>query len=473
MLNDLANGGRSTSDGWRGMLAEDFTFANVRGIAAAVGRFFEVRTHKPGYRAIVGYDTRFMSRAFAGSICDILRRSASECVISDSVVPTPAISWFTQANGFDVGLAVTASHNPAEYNGIKIRMSHGGSPDAQTIEAIETHLATTPTYAERDGMSIPTADVLTSYVASLRRLIDLNAIDEAAPIVAVDSMHGTTGGILERVLEGTRAQVVAVRGNSDPLFGGSIPEPTMRSTDVLREAVVSGGFAAGFAHDGDGDRIIAIDPRVGYLSPGELGMILAFDLARRRGIVGAVAGTVVASRRLRALADLIGRDYVEVPIGFRHASEVMRSRPVLVAVEENGGIGVGQYIPDRDGTMAAALLLDAITAGQTSLGTLLGQIHHQVGTSVLLRRDIEVHEDLAGFVASVYPTLAELFGQKGCVEQFTADGIKIVLSTGDWVLLRPSGTQPFVRIYAEASDQRSCQVLLDTAVKVVRRNGSR
>ena len=470
-MESIIKGLRSTSDGWRAIIADTFTFDNVRRLSWAIGTYLLQRKKREiPPRAIIAYDTRFMSDMFADTICEVLSSMGIVTSVIAHPIPTPLLSWYVYVRQYDIGLIVTASHNPPIYNGIKIRMPYGGPPDKKVIAAIESLLIDNfqVTPIPRKKKCKDKVDPRSHYIEMLRNMVNLNKIDASAPTIVVDSMHGATAGLLQHVLDGTRAKVIQVRGTMDPLFGGTSPEPKKDTLDLLIKAVKENQGNIGIAHDGDGDRIVAFDPQIGYLSPHDILAILAFDLAQRKREPGSIVASVATTRRARIAAKILGRKYHEVPIGFRHAAQIMRQETVLIAGEENGGIGIGKHMPERDGTLVAMLLVEMIAdTPRNNLGRIYFDVERKVGRAKFIRSDIAVpyspHEAVFAFSRLNFRKFMGLTIK----EKSEVDGVKLILEGGAWVLVRAAGTEPLVRIYAEADDLPTCKMLVQSVKQVL------
>ena len=447
----------STSDGWRAVIGDAFTFDNIRRLTFAIGKYLQLLEIKRP-RALVAFDTRFMGNIFAEEIVGVLMNQGIECDMVGRPIPTPLLSWVVY-QAYNIGLMVTASHNPPYYNGLKIRMPYGGPPDENTMRKIEELIIDIPpeTAKIKDTNTI---NPWNDYIDAIRNKLDLSLIDNAAPIIAVDSMHGVTAGLLKDILSGTSAKVIQVRSEPDPLFGGISPEPKLDTVLPLIEEVKRSDCVIGVAHDGDGDRIVAVDPTYGYLSPHDLLTLLSFDLVRRKGLSGSIVASVSTTRRIRKAAKFLERVFHEVPIGFRNACELMRAEKVLVAGEENGGIGIGSHLPERDGTLIAALLVEMISDRKKGPGEYLLELENIVGKASFMRRDIKVNRPAKEAVDSFTSNLPHYIADYKILEHSTIDGVKLFLEKGSWVLIRAAGTEPLIRIYAEADDVLMCESII-------------
>lgn len=467
MIIDPLLGLRSTSDGWRATIADGFTFSNLRRLTAAAVRYARsMYGAKP--RVLVGYDCRFMGRDFAEVVCDAAVREGADCSITDSPVPTPVLSWFSRDRGYQLGLMVTASHNPASYNGLKIRIGDGGPPTESTMRTIEDLIPAQAPSSQHWRGGIDVVSPIPPYVEALRGGLCLQAIDAAGLTVAVDAMHGVTAGLLRRVLAGTCCRVLQVRGRRDPLFGGVAPEPKACTLGPLFARIRGAHCDLGMAHDGDGDRIVAVDPERGYVSPHDLTCALAFALPNWGYHPGSLVASVSVTRRVRDVAAHLGRSFHEVSVGFRYAADVMRREKVFIAGEENGGIGLGSHLPDRDGTMVAARLIELLSMSETSLGSILSAVDQVFGPSCVERLDVPLsltrQTDLAGITAAL-STAAPGNSATGITH---LDGTKFAFADGSWLLVRVAGTEPVIRLYAESHDMTRCRELLERASATIR-----
>lgn len=467
-MPDIATGLRSTSDGWRAIIAEDFTFDNVYRISWAIGKYISLNVEKADDRKVlIAHDTRFMGDIFAQLIINTLHVFNIQCHYIPYPIPTPILSWYTFHQGYSIGIMVTASHNPPYYNGIKIRMPYGGPPEKEVLHAIEGNIPHGLVNFQADEKPDYFINPIPAYIEMARSLIDLHVIDRAAPIIAVDPMHGTTAGLLSDLLKDTRAKVIQIRANHDPLFGGISPEPKSTTIDPLMQCVHENGCILGVSHDGDGDRIVAVDPFRGFLSPHDIFTFLSYDLAKRRKLPGGIIGSVSVTRRVQRVANLLGRIYYEVPIGFRNAAQIMRTKNILIAGEENGGIGVGMHMPERDGTLIAALLVDAISYYGIGVGQLLDNIEKQVGKSSFLRKDINIATDSGNIIQSFVNNPPESIANLLVKNISREDGVKFYLQDGSWVLLRAAGTEPLLRIYCESDNDSTCSMIIDNLSRIL------
>ena len=442
----------ATSDGWRGVAGEQVTAEFVRQVARRLAAY------DPSGSVLVGFDTRFLSEYLADVATVALAESGLGCVRTVGPVPTPVLAWAVRAGGHRWGIQVTASHNPAIYHGVKLRCGQGAPVPPAVLDRIEATPPAAPKLGGGLGV-VEQVDPVGGYASWVAERVDLEAVARRFATVVVDAMHGATAGLLRRVLPGS-VEVVGVRQGRDPTFGGIPPEPKPATLRPLGDAVAAAGGAVGFAHDGDGDRVVAWDRQLGYVSPHDLGAVLALD-AGLCGQVGALVASATTTRRVRRLAAHFGMPFVETDVGFHHAAAVMAARPVAVAVEENGGVAFGDHLPDRDGTFAALRLLAALARHDASLAELLQAAAEVTGPAAFVRADLPAGHALPPWDAGA---LAELAPARACgVERVQPlhRGVRVDYADGAWVALRRAGTEPLLRVYVEADSAEQARELAE------------
>jgi phosphomannomutase len=457
------------TEGWRAVMAEEFTAENVRTVTQATAEHLLERG-AGGAALAVGYDTRFLSDRFARVICEVLAANGFRVLLSSGMVPTCAVSRIVVAKKLAAGIMVTASHNPPEYNGFKIKEAYGGSATSDTVASIEARLAgvSVKRRAFEDavrGGAIATVDLLRPYLAGLRAFLDVPAIRRAPLKVVVDSMHGAGGRLIEGLLAGGRCRVETLRGERDPLFGGQAPEPIASHLAPLQQAVRRRRAGVGLANDGDADRLGIVGPDGTWLNPGQVMCILLQHLIATRRAKGAVVKTVSNTMMINRLASLLGLKLIEVPVGFKHIVKLMLEQDVLIGGEESGGIGVKGYLPERDGILNGLLLLEAMAMSRTPLPALLRALEQQCGRWFYGRQDL--HLDF-GRVDRLFDRLLreppERLGPVRVASVNRLDGVKLIGADESWLLFRRSGTEPIVRIYAETSVRARLRPLLKFGV---------
>lgn len=454
------------TDGWRGVIARDFTFDNIATVAQATMDYL----YREGLSAkglVVGYDRRFLSREFAEKVAEIAAGNGINVWLSDNYAPTPAVSWAVHEKQAGAGVMITASHNPPTYNGFKVKESFGGSARPGTTKQLEELVAANQADA-RKIEELPLADALIAgrvvlfdavspYLAQLGRYVDLDAIRNAALPVAVDPMYGAGSGLFPLLLPGT-TEIHAV---NNPGFDGRPPEPTEDNLKELADLVKSGGFRVGLALDGDADRIGAVDETGEFFSSHMIFTVLLRHLYERKGLRGGVVKTVSTTRMIDLLAEKYGLKLFETPIGFKHICELMLENDILMGGEESGGLGVKGHIPERDGVLMGLLLLEAVSRSGKGLRQLLNETMDEIGHFFYRRIDLPIgtaaKATLTGQLKNDPPS--SIAGLSVTTTNFS-DGFKFLFADGSWLLVRPSGTEPVLRLYSEASSDAVVDRLL-------------
>ncbi len=456
---------RFGTDGWRGRIAEEFTFANVRRVAQAIASYFKERsTSSP---IVVGYDTRFLSREFAQAAAEVLARAGLPVLLSETFAPTPAFSYAVVAQKALGAVVITASHNPPEFNGLKLKSGRGGSVSPAVTAAIEALLPSsrTPGPGSRGGL-IVAFDPRPAYLKRLAELVDLGRVRTAGIEVFVDPMYGAAQGWLSSLLRTAGIPVQELHARVDPLFAATPPEPLPRHLQELSARVREGQgrMRVGFALDGDGDRVAAVDEAGHFVTPHQIFALLLKHLVEHRRMGGAVVRNFATTAMVEKLAKRYALPFHETPIGFKHIALLMEEEDVLIGGEESGGIGVKGHLPERDGTLCALLLLELMAVEGKPLGRLLAELEAQIGPHRYGRIDLPARVKQVsaeairrwlkrsgrGLPPSPFPP----------VEVRELDGLKFLFRDGRWLLLRPSGTEPVIRIYAEAPSGEEVEQLL-------------
>ncbi len=438
---------RFGTDGWRAVIADDFTYANLRRVADATGRVF-AEDH-PGGLVLVGYDTRFEAASFAAAAAEVLASHGLRVRVSDRFLPTPGLCW-SVAHDDEVigGVMLTASHNPAPYLGFKVRMADGGASPVSFTDRIEAVLLD----EEPDGRgTFETVDLVTPYLEALAASVDAAAIRAAGLSVVVDPLYGAGQGYLAGVLRSLGVTVEEMHGERNPGFGGLHPEPIPPHIDALRERVAHGGFDAGFTTDGDADRIGACDRTGAFVDPHRIIALVTRHLVEDRGQRGRIIKTISTSVLVDRLAARLGLEVATTPVGFKWIYEEMVAGGVLIGGEESGGIGIPAHVRERDGLLMALLLTEMMAQRGKGLRELVDELIELTGPMEYLRRDLRLDPAVKEAFVARMPTLApaELAGLP-VRAVLRLDGVKFLLPDDAWLLLRTSGTEPLVRIYAEA-----------------------
>ena len=447
---------RFGTDGWRARIAEDYTFANLRAVAQATAEWMRgAGLAERG--AVVGYDTRFRSADFAAAAAEALAAGGVPVALAAAPAPTPALSHAVLDRGAGAGVMITASHNPADWNGFKIKQASGSSAPSGVTDAIERAVpAILAGRRAADGGGAARApierfDPAPRYLAALRGLVDVERIRGAGLRVAVDSMHGAAAGLTAAAVGGGATEVRELRAEANPSFPGMrAPEPIAENLGPLLRAVAGGGFDAGLATDGDGDRFGFVDEAGRYLNQLQVFALLVRYLLEVRGERGAIVRSITTSRMVDLLGRRAGCPVHVTPVGFRRLGPKLIAERALIAGEESGGYAVRGHVPERDGVLSGLLLLDCMVRTGRTASQLLADLHAELGPHEYGRADVELRagerDAIAERVAAAAPeTIAGL----PVVSRDRTDGFRYVLEGGWWLLLRFSGTEPLLRVYAE------------------------
>lgn len=453
------------TDGWRGVIGDDFTYASLRRAADAAGRVFA--QDNPGGLIVVGYDTRFEAGAFARAAAEVLASHGLQVAVSDRYIPTPALCWAI-ANDSEAcgGVMLTASHNPAPYLGLKVRMADGGASPVAFTKRIESELRDEPPTARG---SFGMVDILTRYVQALCRVVDGDAIRAAGLKVAVDSLYGAGQGYLAQALGLSGVEVTEIHKERNPGFGGLHPEPIPPHINEVQRLVRAQDFDAGFVTDGDADRIGAVDERGDFVNPHRILSLIARHLAEGKGLQGRIVKTLSTSVLVDRIGAHLGLEVTTTPVGFKWIYEEMLSGDVLIGGEESGGIGIPGHVRERDGLLMALLLAEMMAQRGRTLGELVEDLFAVTGPMEYSRRDLKLTAEQKSAFVSAMPNMSptEIAGIP-VLRIDRTDGIKFLLADDAWLLLRTSGTEPLVRVYAEASTMGVVDDLLDAGVTFAR-----
>ncbi len=460
------------TDGWRGVIAEDYTYENVRKVTHAIARYV-VRGASPERGILVGYDTRFGSENFARVAAETISATGTPVWLAAHAAPTPALSLLVRQRGASGGIQITASHNPYRWNGIKFKASYGSSASPAIVAQIETELAR----VLRDGVPalpprrelIQPLEIREPYLETIAKLVDWDRLRESKFRFVIDPMHGAGRGLLRELFHRNGIETHEIRGTRDPLFGGVNPEPIEPHVEALRQAVTAGGYDAGFALDGDADRIGAIDRAGNFVSPHQIFSILLWHLAGTRHLSGEVAKTFSTTKMIDKIAAKFGRKVWETPIGFKYICDRMLESDILLGGEESGGIGTKLYLPERDATVNALLLAEVMAWHGKHLGELVAMLQQEFGQHHYGRVDLTLNR------AQAERALTHFGGDKlrrlldwPVARRETIDGIKVYLGDIGWVMVRVSGTEHMLRVYSETTRPETTRRVLDEVARLVR-----
>ena len=469
------------TDGWRAVISDTFTFYNLRLVTQAIADAVRSPSWNNGgtqkavtddQKMVVGFDTRFLSDRYAREVARVLAANGFSVMLSQADAPTPAISYAVHNMGAKAGVMITASHNAPRYNGVKLKSTCGNSASPDQCDRVEVYLNDNELQgrgpnlmdfqiAKEQGL-ITSFNPIPSYHDHLRTLIDMDVIADAKPRIVVDSMYGSGRGVIRGILQGTGCEIEEIRGDLNPGFGGIHPEPIGHYLDALASTISMGKGDFGLATDGDADRIGAMDGRGNFVDPHKIMALALKYLVEVRGLSGAVVRTISTSRMLDRLALKYGLTLYETPVGFNHISDYMLSEDILIGGEESGGISFKGHIPEGDGILLGLLITEIISYYRTPLYELVENLLKEVGPAFYKRKDMRLKHPVAkdAMVKRLKNDAPKTIGGESIVEIIDIDGIKYIMSDDSWLLIRPSGTEPVLRVYAEGRTAEMVEALI-------------
>ncbi|MGH9691846.1 MAG: phosphoglucomutase/phosphomannomutase family protein [Candidatus Acidiferrales bacterium] len=453
------------TSGWRGIIADDFTFPGVRRASAAIAGHVLARKKNPVL--IVGYDTRFFSDEFARASADVLRSHGCRVLLCPEPTPTPAIAHAIIHDHLDGGVNITASHNPAAYNGLKFSGPDGGPALPEITNDIEKRAAAMEDQIpphheiENDFESIvPRAP----YFEQLRRMVRFDVLKKAKGIFVCDALHGCGAGWLDGILAEHGIAVTAIRTKRDVLFDGAGPDPSEENLAPLKQAVSEKKALAGLATDGDADRFGILDQDGSFISPNHILGLLFDYLLDTRGYKLGASRSVATTHLLDAVAKLHGVKVYETPVGFKYVGPLLREDKIAIGGEESAGLTIRGHLPEKDGVLACLLVGEMIAARQASLADQLRDLFRRVGREYWpIRLNLHLSDDAQAKVPKRLQSECKDFAGRRVAATIRLDGLKLVFDDGSWVLMRPSGTEPLVRIYSEAATPAASEKLAQEA----------
>lgn len=469
------------TDGWRAVIAEQFTFENVRRVSRAIA--VAARTLEPPAgidrnTLVVGYDRRFLSREFAEAAAEVLRESGYKVLMSSQPAPSQTVSFTAAHRKVLGGVVVTASHNPAKYNGIKFKAWYGGSALPETYRAIAERLGKDE---RRSGGSISEENILDDYIAAIRAQLDIARIKSARMAILHDPIHGVAAALPSKVLgldyvgasriirrsvePLTETIVDGIRGDVNPSFGGVNPEPIPENLLASKNVMLTGEYDLAICNDGDADRLGVLDERGDFVSPHKIISLLALYLVRERKMEGEIVKTFSTTRLIEKIARALEAPLHETAIGFKYVADLMLTRNILIGGEESGGIGFGRFMPERDGVLSGLLVAEVVAHHGRPLSEIIASMEQEFGALHYDRRDVHRPMEVCGRLIDRVKRgdLDRAFGPDyaGLEEK---DGVKMNFRDGSWILFRKSGTEPMIRIYAESPKSGRVTEMLDIGV---------
>ncbi len=468
------------TSGWRGLIARDFTFDKVRLATQAIGQYLTGELQNPDSKiagrkpiVILGHDTRFLGREFALAAAEILTQQGLTPLLCERDAPTPVIGYTIRNRKALGGINMTASHNPAEWQGLKFSTCDGAPAPPEVTKQIERNVAEliekgwTAKSSVIGTFQCKTIDPVPAYVKQMHKLVDFDTIRRAKLKVAVELMYGTGRGYLDTLLSEAGAKLTVFHNWPDPLFGGHHPEPNAEGMEEVRACIKSGKANLGLGLDGDADRFGIVDQDGTWLTPNQILALTLYHLKKNRGWTGAVVRTVPTSHQVDAIAKVLGVKVHETPVGFKYIGALMESEPIIVGGEESGGLSVKGHIPEKDGILACLLMAELVATERKSLGRVLQALSKQTGEFHTTRINISVPPEKKDALLKRLSAGLENIGPFKVEKFITTDGFKFLLPKEEWVAFRASGTEPLIRCYIEAKSaasmaklQRACQEVL-------------
>jgi alpha-D-glucose phosphate-specific phosphoglucomutase len=461
------------TDGWRAVISDTFTFNNLRLVAQAIAdyvRYEEDSGREP--EVVIGFDTRFLSDRYATEVARVMAGNGIVAWLTRADAPTPALSYSVVEKKAAAGIMITASHNPPRYNGIKLKAAYGGAASPEQARRVEHYLEEAEAQARGpnimdyqralDQAMIRRFDPVWAYYEHLGKLVDLDVISNGELRVAADAMYGSGRGCIAEMLSRTRCRVHEIRGGMNPGFGGIHPEPIAKYLSALVASIQANHADVGLATDGDADRLGAMDAMGSYVDPHHVFALALRYLVEKRGWTGKVVKTVSTTMMVDRLAARYGLPLSETPVGFNHIADYMLEGDVLIGGEESGGLSIQGHIPEGDGVLMGLLLLEIMADAKVPLHELVADIQQVAGPACYQRTDLRLRHPVvkSEMVARLVDGAPSDIGGLAIAEVDSLDGVKYRLEDDSWLLIRPSGTEPVLRVYAEAPTSEGVKALL-------------
>jgi alpha-D-glucose phosphate-specific phosphoglucomutase len=454
------------TDGWRAVIADDFTFVNLKKVAQATADYVHQDLKKSDgtpCRVCVGYDTRFLSDKFAQTVAEVLCANGIEVTLSDRAVPTPALSFAVKKRKLDLGIMITASHNPPEFNGYKIKNASGGAADTSVTQKVEALIegACVKSKSLAEGIKdacIKVDNIAKDYVVFLRGYIDFKAFKKTKFRVLLDAMYGSGNSYIADVLKGTGIKLSLMRNEINPHFDGRGPEPVEENVGKIIARMKKEKHDIGLILDGDADRIAAVDSRGNYIPPQKILGLLALHLCQDKKWGGGIVTTICGTTMMEHIAEDLKVKLYETPVGFKYISNLMETKDILVGGEEAGGMGLKNYIPERDGTLAGLMLVEMMIHRKKKIDKILADMEARYGRFFYLRSDLKLKSK--NYQLDQNHLKVGVLAGKKVVGVKDYDGVKLICEDESWLMFRASGTEPKMRVYAEAKSLRRAKELI-------------
>ncbi len=468
------------TSGWRGLIARDFTFDQVRLATQAIAEYWKSELADPksatyGRKPVVilGHDTRFLGHEFTLAAAEVLAANGLSPVMCDRDAPTPVIAHTIRNLKAIGGINMTASHNPAEYQGLKFSPSNGAAAPPEVTKQVEAIIARlesekwTFKAAVVGTFKCKTINPLPSYFKQIKKLIDFKAIEKAKMKIAVELMYGTGRGYLDTLLEEAGVKVTRFHDELNPLFGGHHPEPNAEGMHAVSDFIRSGKATIGLGLDGDADRFGIVDKDGTWITPNQVLALALYHLKKNRGWTGAVVRTVPTSHQVDGIAEVLGVKVHETPVGFKYIGALMESEPIIVGGEESGGLSVKGHVPEKDGILACLLMAELVAYEKKSLGQIMKSLEKQTGEFHTDRINVAIPPDKKEALLKMLAGGLKNVGNLPVEKFITTDGYKFLLPNREWVAFRASGTEPLIRCYIEAKSTAQLEKLRKACKKLL------
>jgi len=452
---------RFGTSGWRAIIADEFTFTNVRLVTEAICSYLKENLSEAKQTLIVGHDSRFMGEKFAGVAAEIAQRKGFRVLLCENPTPTPTISYAIRTEKAVGGINFTASHNPPEYQGIKFSTSDGAPALPEITKQIEENVREMPQVEDTGGGSVEKYDARPAYLDDLKTKIRFEVIASAKGKYAFDALWGTGRGYLDKILRDNGLEVETLHDWRDVTFGGQSPEPGEEHLEELCETVRTKSLTLGLSTDGDGDRFGVIDSNGIFIAPNQLIALLTDYLAESRGWKEGVARSVATSHLVDRVAKDRNLKLYETPVGFKFIGELINRDEIILGGEESAGLSIKGHYPEKDGILACLLAAEAVAARGKSLTEQLDELYNRVGKLESGRIGVKLDDEVLRRLKEKLAQEPSKIGGRKIENINRIDGVKFIFTDGSWLLMRPSGTEPLVRIYAESENAQDLEVLLE------------
>ena len=458
------------TDGWRAIIGDEFNYKNVRKVAAGIAKYIEEKNQLKNSSVVIGYDTRFSSKNFAYTVAEIISSYGINIKLFDSPSTTPACSFSVLEGNHNIGIMITASHNPKEWNGIKIKSSSGGSAEPEVIDEIEKKISVVNNNNLRKNKNseIEIFNPNEKYINSIKKIIDLKKIKSKSIKVIVDNMHGSGSGVFSTILSGGNIIVEEIRSEENSSFPEmNQPEPIEENLLPLSRTVVNKKADLGIALDGDGDRLGIIDENGKYINSLQVFSLLSHHLINNQNEKSGIACTITMSSMIEKMGIEYDIPIFRTPVGFKHVGPIMIKRSCFIGGEESGGYAFKDHIPERDGILSGLIFLETLISSKQTVSNLISELNNKFGPHIYKRIDqIFAPENQKELRKKIYSLSIKDIAGIPIVYVDRQDGVKLLLSDGSWIVFRMSGTEPLLRIYAESNSEDKLNLLLKESKKI-------